>query len=243
MGALSINSAPIDHAPNVASVICQKCRKRSVNQSVYELSLRLIELISRGLRQRPNEGVGEVLKRLSEQTLNEDRFCPLQPASLPVLRHLPECTARAILVDAAIAAALAAIEEHLAWRRSPGYSDELLGAGFLDNYGWCELIGSQGFFKGDDFRLGLLMLGPHRHYKDHFHPAPELYWLLTGPSEWKRGAGGFETREAGTTIWHPPLRIHATKTIDQPLLAVWAWTCDTTTPAKILEATYNDRSD
>jgi hypothetical protein len=213
-----------------------------VHQSVYELSLRLINAIARGLEQRRNEGVDEVLNRLSQQALDEQQFHILQPTRLPVLRQLAECTARAMLVDASVAASLAAVEEHLAWRRSPGYSDELLGEGFLDNYGWCELIGSEGFFKGDDFRLGLLMLGPHRHYKDHYHPAPELYWPLTGPTEWKRGAGGFETREAGTTIWHPPLRIHATKTIDQPLLAVWAWTCDTATPAKLLETSF-DRSD
>ena len=69
--------------------------------------------------------------------------------------------------------------------------------GFSENYGWCEIIGPQGFFKGDDFLLGLLMLGPQRHYKDHYHPAPELYWPLTGPTEWKQGAGGFETKPGG----------------------------------------------
>ncbi len=75
---------------------------------------------------------------------------------------------------------------------------------FSENYGWCEIIGPQGFFKGDDFILGLLMLGPHRHYKDHYHPAPELYWPLTGPTEWKQGAGGFETKQAGAVIYHAP---------------------------------------
>ena len=110
---------------------------------------------------------------------------------------------------------------------------------FFDDFdegvnGWCELIGSEGFFPGDDFRLGFLMLGPHRHYSDHYHPAPELYWPLTGPSDWKKGAGGFETRQAGEVIWHPPLRVHATKTGNTPLLAVWSWTREAGTPARLV---------
>ena len=176
----------------------------------------------------------EVLLRLSEQALGARHFTEVHPNRLPALRYLAECTAQSIFIDANVAASLAAIEEHLNWQQSGSYSDKLLGSGFLDNYGWCELIGSEGFFHGDDFRLGLLMLGPHRHYRDHYHPAPELYWPLTGPTDWKKGAGGFETREAGVTIWHPPLRIHATRTGGQPLLAVWAWTRDVAEPAKLL---------
>ena len=36
----------------------------------------------------------------------------------------------------------------------------VLGEGFTANYGWAEIIGPNGFFAGDDFLLGLLMLGP-----------------------------------------------------------------------------------
>lgn len=204
-----------------------------MNQTAFDTARWLIGAIARGLLQRGGEGVGEVLGRLAEQALDEAHFRDPQPHRLPVLRHLAECTARAMFVDTDIAAALAAIEEHLSWRQSPSYNDQLLGEGFMDNYGWCELVGSQGFFPGDDFRLGLLMLGPHRHYRDHYHPAPELYWPLTGPSDWKKGAGGYEIREAGEVIWHPSLRVHATRTGDAPLLATWAWTRETTVPARL----------
>jgi hypothetical protein len=73
-------------------------------------------------------------------------------------------------------------------------------------------------------RLGLLLLGPRLQYRDHFHPAPELYWILSGPSEWKRGDHGFVSRQPGETIWHDSGVVHATRTLDQPLLALWAWT-------------------
>lgn len=207
-----------------------------MTDDAYENCRWLIGAIARGLHARPGEGIGEVLGRMAEQDLGQAAFRPLEPAVLPVNRYLAECIGEAMLLDADLAAALAAIADDLHWRQSEAYSDKLLGAGFMDNYGWCELVGSAGFFPGGDFRLGLLMLGPRQHYKDHYHPAPELYWPLTGPSEWKMGAGGYDTRAAGETIWHIPWKVHATATLEKPLLAVWCWTRDTDTPAKLVGA-------
>jgi hypothetical protein len=101
----------------------------------------------------------------------------------------------------------------------------------MDNYAYAELLGTSGYFPGGDFLLGLLLLGPRLHYLDHRHPAPELYWLLTGPSEWRRGSEGFAPHPAGATIWHEPHLVHATRTGDAPLLAVWAWTRAVAEPA------------
>lgn len=207
-----------------------------MNQTPFEIAHWLVGAIARGLQGRGGEGVANVLNRLSAQTLNAAHFRAPEAIQLPVLRSFAQCTAETMLLDADLAAAIAAIADHLQWRQSAGYNDNVLGEGFLDNYGWSQIIGPQGFFAGGDFLLGLIMLGSHRHYRDHYHPAPELYWPLTGPSGWKRGAGGFETKPAGATIWHEPYVVHATKTAEHPLLAVWCWTSDTATPAKLLEA-------
>lgn len=204
-----------------------------MNLDLYENVRWLIDAVARGLHARSGEGIDEVLSRLAEQALDQSAFREPEPNSLPVLRHLPECIGEVMLFDADLAAAIAAVEDALEWRQSQSYTDAVLGESFTANYGWAEIIGPGGFFHGDDYKLGLLMLGPHRHYKDHYHPAPELYWTLTGPSDWKRGAGGFEAKAAGEVIWHPPLRMHATITQDKPLLALWCWTRDTTTPAKL----------
>jgi hypothetical protein len=192
-----------------------------------------VTAIARGLERRGGEGTSQVLKRLSEQQIDASHFRQPVPRRQPVAALFAQCVAEAMLVDANLAAALAAIEDRLNWCQSVGYSDDVLGAGFLANYGWCELIGSEGYFPGSDFQLGLLLLGPDRHYLDHYHPAPELYWTLTGPSEWKRGAGGYQTRLAGETIWHKPFVVHATRTLHAPLLAIWCWTEDTAVPAKL----------
>lgn len=193
----------------------------------------LIGAISEGLERRGGEGTAHVLARIAQQAIGPAQFREPAPRRQPVCSYLAQCVAGSILVDANVAAALAAIEDRLNWCQSASYSDTVLGDGFMANYGWCELVGSAGFFPGDDFRLGMLLLGPHRHYKDHYHPAPELYWPLTGPSDWKRGAGGFATRAAGEIVWHKPFVMHATRTFDAPLLAVWCWTEDTAEPAKL----------
>ncbi|WP_395684713.1 dimethylsulfonioproprionate lyase family protein [Aestuariivirga sp.] len=193
----------------------------------------LIGAVARGLGARHGEGVADVLDRLAQQDLDTARFAAPEPRALPVLAHLPHCLGEAMLLDADLAAAIASVEESLQWRQSACYSDALLGEGFTANYGWAEIIGPNGFFPGDDFLLGLLMLGPERHYRDHFHPAPELYWPLTTASHWSVDSGPFVEKQQGATIWHAPMAMHATITRDMPLLAVWSWTRDTATPARL----------
>jgi hypothetical protein len=201
--------------------------------SALAAALRRTEGVEQGL----GEGRAEVLRRLAEQDLSRTAFRPPEPARIPACRHLPETVGAAIMVDAALAAALAGMEDELHWRRSEGYSDAVMGQpGFMDNYGYAEIIGPHGCLAGDDFRLGFLLLGPGLHYRDHAHPAPELYWLLTGPSDWRRGDDTFVTRQPGEMIWHRPHEVHAVRTHDQPLLALWVWTRDTAEPARLVEA-------
>ena len=188
-----------------------------------------------GSAEGEEEGRAEVLRRLAEQDLSRQAFRAPQPARVAACRHLPETVGAAIMVDSTLAAAIAGLEDELTWRHTAGYSDAAMGQpGFMDNYAHAEIIGPYGCFAGEDFRLGLLLLGPRLHYRDHYHPAPELYWLLTGPSDWKRGAGGFATRQAGEMIWHRPHAVHATCTHDRPLLALWVWTEEVDAPVRLV---------
>ncbi len=181
------------------------------------------------------EGRAEVLRRLAAQDLSQQAFRTPRSARLAACRYLPETVGSAIMVDSVLAAAIAGLEDELEWRQTTGYSDAAMGQpGFMDNYAHAEIIGPTGCFAGEDFRLGLLLLGPGMHYRDHYHPAPELYWLLTGPSDWKRGAGGFVAREAGEMVWHRPFVVHATRTHEEPLLALWVWTSDVSENARLV---------
>ena len=206
-----------------------------MNQELYDDVRWLIGAVARGLHARGGVAVEQVLARLAGQDLFKENFVEPTPQNFPVTRYFAETIAETMMLEADIAAALAIVDGHLKWCQSSIYTDAVLGEGFSQNYSWCEIIGPKGFFKGDDFLLGLLMLGPNRHYKDHYHPAPELYWPLTGATEWKQGLGEFTKKAAGEIIWHPSLEIHATKTSGHPMLAVWSWTRDTDVPAKLVE--------
>ena len=207
-----------------------------MSDDLYNDARWLIGAIARGLHAIGGGAVDEVLERLAEQDMTRDDFVEPHPRGLAVTRYFAQAIAETMMLESDIAAAIASLDGHLKWMQSKSYTDELLGEGFLQNYGWCEIIGPHGFFAGDDFILGLLMLGPHRHYKDHYHPAPELYWPLTGPTQWKQGGGEFEMKQSGAVIYHAPNVHHATKTAEHPLLAVWSWTRDTHTPAKLVDA-------
>ena len=204
-----------------------------MNQDLYDNARWLIGAIARGFNARRGEGIAEVLRRMAGQALDEEHFRPPDPTTLPVVRHLPQCIGETMLIEPGLAAAIAAVEEDLQWRHNLTYSDAQLGEGFLASYGWTQIIGPRGFFTGEDFLLGLLMLGPGQHYRDHFHPAPELYWPLTPTCRWSRNGGQFEANPAGATIWHPSMIPHAIKTEEMPLLAVWSWTRDTATSARL----------
>jgi Dimethlysulfonioproprionate lyase len=169
--------------------------------------------------------------RLAEQDLSTAQ--DVTTRSKPVVRHMPDLLQAVTAMFPEIASALAAIGSQLCWSQSSSYTDGILGEGFSDNYAWAELIGPAGIFPGDDFTLGFLLLGPNRHYIDHYHPAPELYLPLTAGSYWKKGDGDFIERRQGEVIWHPSMVIHATKTFAAPLIAAYVWTRDVATPAKL----------
>ncbi|HUF44547.1 MAG TPA: dimethylsulfonioproprionate lyase family protein [Aestuariivirgaceae bacterium] len=208
-----------------------------MSESLYAAADQALSAIAQALRSAyaEAEGAQEVLDRLVQQDVSEQAFRAPRAARLAACRHLPDTVGAAIVVDSALAAAIAGLEDELHWRQTTGYSDAAMGQpGFMDNYAHAEIIGPHGCFAGDDFRLGFLLLGPGLHYLDHYHAAPELYWLLTGPSDWKRGANGFLTRQAGEMIWHRPHVVHATCTHDRPLLALWVWTRDVSEPVKLV---------
>jgi hypothetical protein len=205
-----------------------------LTDSVHDRTVQLIGAITSGLAgHRHAEGVGETLDRLAEHDRAGSRA--IMSRQLPACRLLPAILREVRAIDAGLAAATAGVADDLHWRQNPNYSDKAMGQpGYMERYAYAELIGSSGPIEGNDFLLGLMILGPHIHYLDHYHPAPELYWLLTGPSDWKSGAGGFVPRMAGETVWHPPFRVHATRTADAPLLAVWAWTRDVSESARLV---------
>jgi Dimethlysulfonioproprionate lyase len=205
--------------------------------TIDAMGSRLNAAIARHLapRRRSTEGVELALRRLEQQGIATAPCRTPTARRLPACRHLPEAVAAVLTLDSSLAALVAEIEDQLAWQQNANYSDAAMNCqGYMDNYAYAELVGPSGLWPGDDFRMGLLLLGPHLHYRDHSHAAPELYWLLTGPSEWRTSATEFGLVEQGATIWHPAHLVHATRTGAGPLLALYIWTSDVEQPARLV---------
>jgi hypothetical protein len=145
----------------------------------------------------------------------------IEPQALPVLRWLPQVRAVAPPFSSQLVDALLAAAPLLAWRRS--YTLEEVSAGFLDNYGWAELMGLEGPNLSQNLACGVLLLGPDVTYPPHAHEAEEIYVPLAGTAAWKQGREDWRERPPGTVIHHARHEPHAMQTRSSALLALYLW--------------------
>lgn len=145
-----------------------------------------------------------------------------EPNSLPALRYWDEAIGLAAeAAPAAVTAALREASPAFHWRQNPNYLATLDRA-YLSGYGFTEFVGEVAPLAQDGLRLGLLLIGPDRHYPEHNHPAEEIYLPLT-PASWWRAGEDWRNVPPGQVIHHAPWRVHATKTGKTPLIALYAW--------------------
>jgi hypothetical protein len=125
----------------------------------------------------------------------------------------------------------------LRWITYDLYPRDEIGPRFPQAHAFCSLVGETGFVPAQDYELGLFLIIPHTLYRDHHHPAPELYAPLTGPHRWRFGVGGaWIEKRAHETVWNEPWQIHATAVGATPFLCVFSWTRDVNLPAKVVPA-------
>ncbi|MEH6631432.1 MAG: dimethylsulfonioproprionate lyase family protein [Halopseudomonas aestusnigri] len=183
-------------------------------------------------RARLIEGNHAVSTMLSEVITRLEHATPLtvpEPHSLSVTRHWDRVMENVVLPNhSGLRGALSATAPSFHWMQNPNYNDDLMGSGYMNNYGFIELVGSKAaFYEAEGVRCGLLLLGPGLHYPAHNHAAEEIYHVLSGDQTlWRRDQEDWLTHPAGSTIHHPPWMVHETKTGDQPLLALYCWLGD-----------------
>jgi hypothetical protein len=146
-------------------------------------------------------------------------------AGLPVCRHLPaalEYVGRQSGPVRALADAFAVIESQLAWKVRPGA--EAHGESFLNGHANATIIGSQGLEIRDDVWIGVSLLAPQTRYPDHRHPPEEIYVVLSD-GEWRQGSDPWHEPGIGNLVYNPPNIVHAMRSAERPLLALWfLWT-------------------
>jgi len=136
-----------------------------------------------------------------------------------------------------LAEAIAQARSTLAWVTYDAYPRELIGPRFPKAHAFVSLIGAGAPFAAEDFDLGLFLIEPRTLYRDHRHPAPELYAPITGPHRWRFGIDDpWQTLPANVPVWNEPERVHETLVGAVPFLAIFAWTHDVNLPSKVVPA-------
>lgn len=93
---------------------------------------------------------------------------------------------------------------------------------------WKILIGSGGpdwqpGVPQEDVLVGVLELDAGGYYPAHSHPAPEIYFVISGTAEWTVGEETF-TAGPGMAIYHSPNVLHRMlNNGSEPLRTVWFW--------------------
>jgi hypothetical protein len=155
------------------------------------------------------------------------------PHALPVLAWMPETVRAAGKKRAFIVNKLASLANQIAWGQT--YSAEDFGVGFLEKYGWTELIGQRGPVTSDRMACGFLLLGPQIEYPRHSHEAEEVYLPLTGRTLWQQSHQEWVYHEPCLPIYHAPRVVHAMRTEIVPLLALYIWRGENLTEKSLIE--------
>jgi mannose-6-phosphate isomerase-like protein (cupin superfamily) len=149
------------------------------------------------------------------------RYTARAPNPLP---HIPGMTAdpgEANGLSTALRDALLAAAPHVEWRHT--YTEDEVGARFLDTYGWFELAGPTGHYLSDQARITVGFWGQDLFYPRHQHAPEELYSVVSGRAIFH--ADGEEDREIGPggTRFHAANQPHAMTTTDSPVLTLVLW--------------------
>ena len=175
------------------------------------------------------DAIGEEIREVSaalDHTDAEPR--DVRPTQHPLVQHLPATLALTRTHAPEVASVLEPIAELLPWRYS--YQERVDAPGLESSMGWAELVGPEAPFRSSEVCFGLTLIGPRNYYPPHHHPAIELYYVLAGHADWTAG-GQTATQPPGATILHHANIVHAMRTGEEPLLAIYSWTGDVVSPS------------
>ena len=126
-----------------------------------------------------------------------------------------------------LAGELAAHGHELRWREMyEEYEDEPDMAVFRRAYAYTLLVGPEAPLRSERVKLGVTLQGPDILYPPHAHKAKEVYAVIGGTADWKRGTEEWISRPPGDFVLHPSGVRHAMQTNGEPVLALVAWISD-----------------
>ena len=124
----------------------------------------------------------------------------------------------------ALQQAIMDIAPYADWRLT--YTEEEVGADFLQRFGWFELVGPDGHFHSTQTRMTVGYWGNGLYYPWHEHEPEELYCVLSGNGVFEVEGEPTLRLGPGQTRLHKSFQRHALTTEDQPILCFVLWRGD-----------------
>ena len=103
------------------------------------------------------------------------------------------------------------------------YSENEVGADFINRYGWFDLIGPSGPFYLSNNRIMIGYWGVNLDYQMHWHKAEEAYVPIAGSALFWSEHNGTKTASIGDIVIHKSNEKHWTKMTNDFLLALAIW--------------------
>ena len=120
---------------------------------------------------------------------------------------------------APVAQAFRDLAPQLDWR--PRTTNDTASANFLSSHANAVFLGPGGIEHRNDIWIGASLMAPHVRYPDHDHAPEETYLVLSDGEFWQAGGDWF-TPGVGGSFYNVPGILHAMRSGDTPLLALWA---------------------
>jgi hypothetical protein len=118
-----------------------------------------------------------------------------------------------------LARAIRAVEPAVDWR--PRSTHETASANFPASHANAVFLGPGGIEQRSDIWIGVSLMAPHVRYPDHDH-APEETYLVLSEGEFRQADGDWFSPGVGGSFYNTPGILHAMRSGDRPLLAMWA---------------------
>lgn len=146
---------------------------------------------------------------------------PPEPHRLAVTNRPAALLPRAGPATAGLCRAIAAAAPHLDWRQS--YTRAEVGAHYLENYGWFNIVSPEGPYLSDRIRVSVGYWERGLSYPQHRHPPEEIYCVLAGGARFESEGRAPVAAGPGALIRHAPDQRHGFSMQDTPLLAIAFW--------------------
>ncbi len=148
-------------------------------------------------------------------------FNLLEPASLPAVSALPALAGIACVQTQRLTDALLEAAPYLQWRQS--YAEDQVGAPFLANYAWANIVSPEGPYISEDVRVCFGYWGAGLDYPDHTHEPSEIYVTLAGCAKFRSASQGARHCAPGA-LWKNESGVRHGALIEPgPLLAMAVW--------------------